>query len=286
MGDQERPTEFVQSVERALDVIKSFTPRHSSMTLTEVAERTHLTRGAARRFLLTLEHLGYVRSDGRQFSLSPRVLELGYAYLSSVHPWDAAVPLMERLSDQVAENCLAGVLEGTDVVCVARTSRRLVTVAVYVGGRVPASASSMGRAMLAFQDDDVVEAYLSAADLKRVTPFTLTDEEALRAELKKVREQGWSLVEDELEEGLVSVSAPVFGVGGRCVAALNISAHGHRLSQQDVEERVLTPLLACARETSLLFGHRPPADVPPRPVPSLGGAGSGSPPGGGATPSR
>lgn len=255
--ERERPTEFVQSVQRALDVIKSFTAKHSSMTLTEVAERTHLTRGAARRFLLTLEHLGYVRSDGRKFSLSPAVLELGYAYLSSVHPWDAAVPLMERLSNDVQENCLAGVLEGTDVVCVARTSRRLVTVAVYVGGRVPVSASSMGRAILAFQADDVVEKYLAEADLKRVTAFTITDKEALRAELKTVREQGWSLVQHELEEGLTSVSAPVFGPDGRAVAALNISAHGHRIMQEDVEQRVLPQLLRCARETSLLFGHRP-----------------------------
>jgi IclR family pca regulon transcriptional regulator len=255
-AERERPTEFVQSVQRALDVIKSFTPKHSSMTLTEVAERTNLTRGAARRFLLTLEHLGYVRSDGRQFSLSPAVLELGYAYLSSVHPWDAAVPLMERLSNEVQENCLAGVLEGADVVCVARTSRRLVTVAVYVGGKVPASASSMGRAILAFQDDDVVEEYLAEADLKRVTPFTITDKEVLRAELKLVREQGWSLVEHELEEGLSSVSAPVFGREDRAVAALNVSAHGHRLTRDDVEQRVLPPLLRCARETSLLFGHR------------------------------
>jgi len=263
MAEKERPAEFVQSVQRALDVIKSFTPKHPSMTLTEVAERTHLTRGAARRFLLTLEHLGYVRSDGRMFSLSPAVLELGYAYLSSVHPWDAAFPLMERLSNEVEENCLAGVLEGADVVCVARTSRRLVTVAVYVGGRVPASASSMGRAILAFQDDHVVEQYLAEADLKRVTPFTLTDKEALRAELEKVREQGWSLVAHELEEGLTSVSAPVFGAGGRSVAALNISAHGHRLSREDVEQRVLPSLLRCARETSLLFGHRPQADAAP-----------------------
>ena len=255
--DRERPAEFVQSVQRALDVIKSFTPRHSSMTLTEVAERTQLTRGAARRFLLTLEHLGYVRSDGRQFSLSPAVLELGYAYLSSVHPWDAAAPLMERLSNEVAENCLAGVLEGTDVVCVARTTRRLVTVAVYVGGRVPAAASSMGRAILAFQDDDVLQRYLADVELRPVTPFTLTDKDDLRAELAKVRRQGWSLVEHELEEGLTSVSAPVFGAGGRAVAALNISSHGHRLSQADVRDRVLPPLLRCAEETSLLFGHRP-----------------------------
>jgi IclR family pca regulon transcriptional regulator len=255
--DRERPAEFVQSVQRALDVIKSFTPRHSSMTLTEVAERTHLTRGAARRFLLTLEHLGYVRSDGRKFSLAPAVLELGYAYLSSVHPWDAAFPLMERLSNDVGENCLAGVLDGTDVICVARTTRRLVTVAVYVGGRVPASASSMGRAILAFQDEDVVQEYLAEAELKRVTPFTVTDKDALGAELKLVREQGWSLVEHELEEGLASVSAPVFGPGGRSVAALNISAHGHRLTRQDVEDHVLPPLLRCAGEVSLLFGHRP-----------------------------
>jgi IclR family pca regulon transcriptional regulator len=264
MAEGERPAEFVQSVQRALDVIKSFTPRHPSMTLTEVAERTRLTRGAARRFLLTLEHLGYVRSDGRQFSLSPAVLELGYAYLSSVHPWDAAYPLMEQLSKEVEENCLAGVLEGTDVVCVARTSRRLVTVAVYVGGRVPASASSMGRAILAYQDEAEIERYLDAVRLTQVTPYTVTDKAALRDELAKVRSQGWSLVEHELEEGLTSVSAPVFGANGRSVAALNISAHGHRLNARDVEERILPPLLRCARETSLLFGHRPPAG--PRPA--------------------
>ncbi|MDP9461881.1 MAG: helix-turn-helix domain-containing protein [Actinomycetota bacterium] len=264
MAEQERPAEFVQSVQRALDVIKSFTPRHPSMTLTEVAERTDLTRGAARRFLLTLEHLGYVRSDGRQFSLSPAVLELGYAYLSSVHPWDAAYPLMEQLSNEVEENCLAGVLEGTDVVCVARTARRLVTVAVYVGGRVPASASSMGRAILAYQDDAEIEKYLDAVRLKQVTPYSVTDKAALREELAKVREQGWSVVKHELEEGLISVSAPVFGMNGRSVAALNISAHGHRLSEAEVEERILPPLLRCARETSLLFGHRPQAD--PRPT--------------------
>jgi IclR family pca regulon transcriptional regulator len=259
VADRERPPEFVQSVQRALDVIKSFTPRHSSMTLTEVAERTHLTRGAARRFLLTLEHLGYVRSDGRKFSLSPAVLELGYAYLSSVHPWDAAFPLMEQLSNEVQENCLAGVLDGTDVICVARTTRRLVTVAVYVGGRVPASASSMGRAILAYQDEAEIGRYLEAAQLKPVTPHTITDKDALRAELARVREQGWSLVEHELEEGLTSVSAPVFGSNGRSVAALNISAHGHRLTRQDVEARVLPQLLRCAAETSLLFGFRPQA---------------------------
>ncbi|MGW0810881.1 IclR family transcriptional regulator domain-containing protein [Nonomuraea sp. NPDC002799] len=256
MSGQERPAEFVQSLERGLVIIRSFTPRHPRMTLTEVAERTHMPRSAARRFLLTLESMGYVRHDGRYFSLSPSVLELGYSYLSSVHPWDAAHPLLEQLSDAVDENVLAGVLDGTDVVCVARTSRRLVTVAVFVGGKVPAHASSMGRAILAFLEPDALDRYFATADLVAVTEATTTDERQLRAELAQVRKQGWATTEHELEKGLMSVSAPVFGAGGQVVAAINMSAHGGRLSQADVEARISPPLLECARNVSILFGAR------------------------------
>ncbi|MGH3662790.1 MAG: IclR family transcriptional regulator domain-containing protein [Micromonosporaceae bacterium] len=257
MTQRERSPDYVLSLERGLSVIKAFTPRHPAMTLTQVAERTGLTRPAARRFLLTLESLGYVRQEGRLFSLRPRVLELGHAFLASVHPWDAAFPIMEKLSDSVEENCLAGVLDETDVICVARTTRRLVTVAVYVGGRVPAFASSMGRAILANLGEEELEGFFAAARLKPVTSHTLTDISVLREELAKVREQGWSIVEQELEEGLMSVSVPVYGASQRAVAALNVSAHGNRLTRRDVEERILPPLLECGREVSLIFGSRP-----------------------------
>jgi IclR family pca regulon transcriptional regulator len=252
----ERPAEYVQSLERGLKIIRAFSPRHPRMTLTEIAERTRMPRSAARRFLLTLESLGYVRLTGRYFSLSPAVLELGYSYLSSVHPWDAANPLLERLSDMVDENVLAGVLDGTEVVCVARTSRRLVTVAVFVGGRVPAHASSMGRAILAYLPEDRLEAYFANAELTAVTDATTTDEGALRAELARVRSQGWATAEHELERGLMSVSAPVFGDGEQVVAAINVSAHGNRIGLAEVERRIVPPLLDCAREVSLIFGAR------------------------------
>jgi IclR family transcriptional regulator, pca regulon regulatory protein len=272
--DQERPAEYVQSLERGLAVIKSFTPRHPSMTMSEVAERTGLTKAAARRFLRTLEHLGYVRLDGRKYSLRPTVMELGYAYLSSVHNWDAAFPIMEELSSRVGENCLAGVLDGTDVVCVARTSRRLVTVAVYVGGRVPAFASSMGRVLLAYLTEEELEEYFAAARLRPVTGHTLTDPQRLRDELVRVREEGWSIVEQELEEGLTSVSVPVLGHGNRVIGALNVSVHGNRVSRSDVEEKILPELLASAREMSPLFGARPA---------SWGRSGAGTPGVGDAT---
>lgn len=256
MSAEDRPAEYVQSLERGLKIIRTFTPRHPRMTLTEIAERTRMPRSAARRFLLTLQSLGYVRLEGRYFSLSPSVLELGYSYLSSVHPWDAANPLLEQLSESVDENVLAGVLDGTDIVCVARTSRRLVTVAVFVGGRVPAHASSMGRAILAYLPPDRLDAYFARAELTPVTDATTTDEAALREELAQVRAQGWATTEHELEKGLMSVSAPIFGDGEQVVAAINVSAHGNRLDMEDVERRIVPPLLDCARNVSLLFGAR------------------------------
>lgn len=256
MPERDRSSDLVRALERGLTVIRSFSPRHANMSVSEVAERTRLSRATARRILLTLENLGYVRCEGSRYSLRPTVLELGYAYLSSVHPWDAAFPLMEQLSEQVGENSLAGVRDKTDVICVARTTRRLVTVAVYVGGRVPAHASSMGRAILAFADDHDLDEYFAAANLKQITRHTVTSEAHLKDDLAQVREQGWSIVENELEEGLTSVSAPVFGTGEKVVAALNISAHGHRVSREDAEADIVPRLLACAREVSLLFGAR------------------------------
>lgn len=255
--DDDRPADYVQSLDRGLAVIRAFTARHPSMTVTEVADRTGMNRAAARRFLLTLEYLGYIRTDGRRFSLQPRVLELGYAYLSSVHPWDSATPLMESLSSELEENVLAGVLEGSDIVCVARTTRRLVTVAVYVGGHVPALSSSMGRATLAHLPDDQLERVLADGNRTREQrgrpPYDLA---AIRDDLAEIRDRGWSVMEGELEEGLLSVSAPVFGPQDRIVAALNVSAHGNRLSREDAELRIAPRLADTAKEVTRLFQAR------------------------------
>jgi IclR family transcriptional regulator, pca regulon regulatory protein len=243
----ERGEHFVQSLERGLAVIRAFGPEDPQLTLSDVARRTGLTRAAARRFLLTLADLGYVRSDGRQFALTPRVLELGYAYLSSLSLPEIAEPHLERLVAEVRESSSVSVLDGDDIVYVGRVpTSRIMRVAINVGTRFPAYATSMGRVQLAGLAPEALDAYLARADLRRLTPHTLSEPTALRAELDRVRVQGWALVDQELEEGLRSIAAPVRDGGGRIVAAVNVSAHASRASREAVATELLPPLLATA----------------------------------------
>ena len=247
--------QLVRSLQRGLNVIKAFARGGSSMTVSDIAKRANLSRATTRRLLLTLEDYGYVRSEEGRFVLRPAVLELGSAYFSSQLPWTSAAPVMEQLGSAVQENSLAGVLDGHSVICVARTSHRMATVGVYVGQRIPAYSSSMGRVVLADLPPAALEEYLATAVLAPITPRTLTDRDALRVELELVREQGWSIVEDEVEEGLIGIAAPVYGARGEVIAALNISAHGARVSRQRALDVLLPPLRATAAEISLLFGH-------------------------------
>ncbi|SIM72432.1 IclR family transcriptional regulator domain-containing protein [Micromonospora cremea] len=251
---QTRSGDRLQSLTRGLAVLRGFSRQHATMSVSEVAKNAQLSRAAARRVLLTLEDLGYVRSEHARYSLRPKVLELGYAYLSSLYPWDYALPVMQAFSAEVDENILAGVMDGTDVVCVARTTRKPVSVSVPVGGRIPAFASSMGRVILANEDDDKLEAYLDRVELRAYTPQTITSVEELRAELKRVRAQGWSLVEDELAVGVVGIAAPIYGPGRRVVAALNVSIHGKHDESSEHIAVTRARLLECSRELSLLFG--------------------------------
>jgi IclR family pca regulon transcriptional regulator len=250
----ERETYFVQSLERGLAVIRAFGEDRPELTLSEVARETGLTRAAARRFLLTLADLGYVRSDGRRFALSPRVLELGYAYLSSLSLPEIAEPHLERLAAEVRESSSVSVLDGDDIVYVARVpTSRIMRVAINVGTRFPAHATSMGRVQLAALDDADLDAYLDRVELRPLTANTLTDRVKLRAELGRIRTQGWALVDQELEEGLRSVAAPIRDRTGRVVAAVNVSAHASRASKDAVRRVLLPPLLATAEriETDL-----------------------------------
>src|SRR4051794_40251140 len=224
-----RAPHFVQSLERGLAVIRAFDEHNVELTLSDVARSTGLTRAAARRFLLTLADLGYVRTDGRWFSLSPRVLELGYAYLSSLSLPEVAEPHMERLVAEVHESSSVSVLDGEDIVYVARVpTSRIMTVSINVGTRFPAYATSMGRVLLAGLEEDALEAFLERVELRRLSPRTVKTARALRAELRRVRSQGWALVDQELEEGLRSVAVPIRDRGGRVVAAANVSAHASR----------------------------------------------------------
>jgi IclR family transcriptional regulator, pca regulon regulatory protein len=246
-----RTPDFVQSLERGLAVIRAFDRAHPELTLSEVAAATGVTRAAARRFLLTLADLGYVRADGRYFSLSPRVLELGYAYLSSLSLPEVAEPHLEALVAEVNESSSVSVLDGDDVVYVARVpTSRIMTVAISVGTRFPAYATSMGRVLLAGLSDDELASYLDGLRPDRLTARTVASAAALRTEITRVRAQGWALVDQELEEGLRAVAAPIRDRAGRTVAAVNVSAHASRTSLESIRRDVVPPLLATAARIS------------------------------------
>jgi IclR family pca regulon transcriptional regulator len=240
-------TSFVQSLQRGLEVIRAFDADARELTLSDVARRTGLSRAAARRFLLTLVDLGYVRTDGRLFSLSPRVLELGYAYLSSLTLPEVAEPHLEALVAEVRESSSLSVLDGADIAYVARVPvSRIMTVAINVGTRFPAHATSMGRVLLAGLPDRQLEDYLDGVELERLSPRTVTSVSALRSELRRVRDQGWAIVDQELEEGLRAAAAPVRNGDARVVAAINVSSHASRSSIESIRRDVLPPLLATA----------------------------------------
>lgn len=244
----QRSGEFVQSLERGLAVIRAFGADRPSLTLSEVAKATGLSRAAARRFLHTLVDLGYVASDGRDFTLRPQVLELGYAYLSSLSLPQVAQPHLRKLATEVGESASVAVIDGQDIVYVARIATyRIMSAAIVVGTRFPAYATSMGRAILGAGTVEAQEAFLSKVRLRQLTPYTVTSVDELRAKLEEVRSQGWALVDQELEEGLRSLAAPVRNARGEVVAAVNISAPVRRGKLEDIVRELLPPVLAAAK---------------------------------------
>jgi IclR family transcriptional regulator, pca regulon regulatory protein len=239
--------EFVQSLERGLSVIRAFDADHSRLTLSEVATATGLSRAAARRFLHTLVHLGYMRTAGGRFELRPKILELGYAYLSSLTLPEVAMPHLEELVAQVHESSSVSELDGGDVVYIARVpTKRIMTVTISVGTRFPAYATSMGRVLLAAQPEPWLDEYLSTTSLHHLTGHTITTESGLRQELRKIRTRGWALIDQELEEGLRSLAAPIRDSDGAVVAAVNVATHAGRRSLDSIVADLLSPLLATA----------------------------------------
>jgi IclR family pca regulon transcriptional regulator len=229
-------------------VIRAFDADHPKLTLSEVAASTGLSRAAARRFLRTLVQLGYMRIDGSRFALRPKILELGYAYLSSLTLPEVAMPHLEQLVEQVHESSSVSELDGDDVIYIARVpTKRIMTVTISVGTRFPAYATSMGRVLLAAQPDERLDSYLDSVSLRGLTGHTITSATALRRELHKIRTQGWALVDQELEEGLRSIAAPIRDADSQVIAAINISTHAGRRTLSTIVEEFLQPLLATAR---------------------------------------
>jgi IclR family pca regulon transcriptional regulator len=239
--------DFVQSLERGLSVIRAFDADHPKLTLSEVAAATGLSRAAARRFLHTLVRLGYMHNNNGRFSLRPRILELGYAYLSSLSLPEVAMPHLEELVEQVRESSSVSELDGEDVVYIARVpTKRIMTVAISVGTRFPAYATSMGRVLLSDMSEEWIDAYLAQVSLHHFTGHTITSPGGLRQELRKIRTRGWALVDQELEEGVRSIAAPIRDSDGKAIAAVNISTHAGRRTLDGIVADLLRPLLATA----------------------------------------
>lgn len=258
--EQERPKPgdtYVQSFARGLAVIRSFSAQAPAQTLTEVATRTGLTRAGARRILLTLEGLGYVESQGRQFRLTPKILDLGFAYLSSLPLWDLAEPVMEALVEDVKESCSAAVLDDAELVYVLRIpTHKIMSINLGIGSRLPAFCTSMGRVLLAGLPADEARHRLSSRERRALTRHTVTEVDAVMALLDDVRRQGWCLVDQELEEGLVSLAAPIVDRSGRTIAALNISGQRNRTPPAVMVERFLPKLLQAAHEIATLLQRK------------------------------
>jgi IclR family pca regulon transcriptional regulator len=258
---------FVQSLERGLAVIRVFDAAHPELTLSDVARATGMPRAAARRFLHTLVDLGYMRTDGRLFSLRPRVLELGYAYLSGLTLPELALPHMESLVARVHESCSVSVLDGDDIVYVARVpTKRIMTVAINVGTRFPAFATSMGRVLLAAQPQPWLDSYLASTTRDPLTPTTVTDAKKLLAILGQVANQGYALVDQELEVGLRSIAVPLRGADGSVVAAMNTSIHVSRGDAEAVRRELLPPLMetAASVQADLVGGRAAAAPADPK----------------------
>ncbi|KPY61042.1 Beta-ketoadipate pathway transcriptional regulator PcaR [Pseudomonas amygdali pv. sesami] len=244
--------DFMTSLARGLAVIHAFQERKRHLTIAQISHRTEIPRAAVRRCLHTLIKLGYATTDGRTYSLLPKVLTLGHAYLSSTPLATSSQPYLDRMSDQLHEACNMATLEGDDILYIARsaTTQRLISVDLSVGGRLPAYCTSMGRILLAALDDVSLHEYLDHVDLQPKTSRTIRTPEALLECLQLVRQQGWCIVDQELEQGLRSIAVPVYDASGQVLAALNVSTSAGRVARSELEQRFLPIMLDASRDLS------------------------------------
>ena len=246
--------DFVASLETGLAVIEAFDAQHPRLTLTEVAARTGMTRASARRYLLTLAKLGYADYNGKHFSLDLRVLRLGYGLLSSAPLPRRAQPILDALAQETGESASVAVMDETAVVFLARAqSRRVFSATVGVGTRLPAFCLSTGRVLLAQRSDVEVRMLLDHTERIAYTPHTITAIDKIVEEVRRVRQQGYAVSDEEYEPGLRSVAVPVPGASGRADVAMTISAHSAQVGAEDVMHRLLPALVRGAHALSSLL---------------------------------
>jgi IclR family transcriptional regulator, pca regulon regulatory protein len=255
MSELER-RDHLQTLERGLAVLMAFSHAGPRLTVSEAARLASVPVPTVRRILLTLEHLGYVRGEANRFSLTPKVLAIGYSYLSSVNLTGVAHPLMESLTDRIGLSTSLATLDGTEVVYIDRVQRRRITsILLAVGTRLPAHATSMGHVLLADLGADELDEYLVATSMDSLTHHTLTDAATLRARLTQVRERGWDIVDQELEIGRRSAAAPVRDATGQVIAALSASCGIGDLSVDEIRGRLVPQLQETAQAISEALGH-------------------------------
>ncbi|MEP6564035.1 MAG: IclR family transcriptional regulator C-terminal domain-containing protein [Mesorhizobium sp.] len=254
MDDEGASRDHVGSLGRGLAVMEILARHPAGMTLTEMAEEAGLTRAGARRFLLTLAATGYATQSGRLFSLSPRLLTVARTWLGGASLWTFAAPILREVAGQFNEACNAAVLSGEDVVYVARVpGRRILSVSLDVGTRLPAHCTSMGRILLAGLAPDELQTFVAHAKIERRTPKTITERRSLAEGIAKARADGFAIVDEELELGLRSIAVPINDRTGRTAAAINVSTQSARFSVKEMEKEILPALLAAKQRIEEFF---------------------------------
>ena len=245
---------FMTSLARGLAVVKAFSDQRRAMTIAQISHKTGIPRAAVRRCLYTLKQLGYADSEANNFYLKPKILTLGYSYLSSTPLTISAQACLNHVSRTLNESCSLAVLDELEVLYISRSATsRVMSVALNAGSRLPAYCTSLGRVMLAAMSDAELDAYFEKATLRAFTDRTIISESGLRAILIDVRQSGYAVVEEELEIGLCSIAVPVRGASGTTVAALNVGAQSTRVTRFQLEKTFLPALLNAASELSVLL---------------------------------
>nr|WP_229467593.1 IclR family transcriptional regulator C-terminal domain-containing protein [Massilia sp. Mn16-1_5] len=245
---------FVTSLARGLAVIQAFTESCEPQTMALISKKTGIPRAAVRRCLYTLRQLNYVEAEQNNFTLSPKVLSLGHSYFSATPLTILSQPYLDSISRELGESCSLAVLDGDEVLYVARSAApRVMTVGQSAGSRLPAYCTSLGRVMLAYLSPKELDAYLAQVHMKAMTSNTVNTQKRLRKILLKVRETGYAINDEEYELGLRSIAVPIIGTSGEIMAALNVGTQASLISIESMREKILPVLLRGAQEISLLL---------------------------------
>ncbi len=248
------PRDLIAGLEKGLAVIEAFDQERPKLSITEVAERAGLTRAAARRYLITLTHLGYVQPDRRMYGLTPKVLRLGQSYMHSARLPRVIQPQLQRLAYAMQEASSAGVLDGNDIISVSAASAgRVVSPTLQPGTRVPAYCTSNGRVLLAALPQHEVDAWIERQTLQPLTPNTIVNKERLRLEIARARSNGYAMVDQELELGLRTIAVPLKNFRGETVAAMNVSVHAARVRMDELVDKCLPALLQAQAQLRTLL---------------------------------